>query len=136
MMKTFLAILLLLGSLVLSPPHLWANDLDQLLGTLIIGTWEEGTTPYGIVIFSDDGTFQAKMFKSKQKKEQLLEFKGTWRIEDSELQSVLTESSSPQAPVGEALTDTIVQINRTELMLIGINGRRYSKFRVFPEITE
>lgn len=129
-MKPILTLLLLVCSLLYCPPQTLANDLDQLLSTLVLGTWEEGDTPYGTVTFTADGMFQAKMFKSKQQTEQLLNLKGTWSIKDSELQSVLTESSSPKAPVGESFTDTIVQVNQTELVLIGIDGQRYSKFRV------
>jgi hypothetical protein len=129
-MKPLMILLLLVCSLLYCPPQTLANDLDQLLSILVLGTWEEGDTPYGTVTFTADGTFQAKMFKSKQQAEQLLNLEGTWSIKNSELQSVLTESSSPKAPVGEAFTDTIVQVNQTELVMIGVDGQRYSKFRV------
>lgn len=109
-----------------------ADELDQMLSTLIIGTWEEGNVPYGIVSFRQDGTYQAKMFSTKDQTTLLLSLEGTWKIVDSELQSVLTASNSLNAPLGEGFTDKIVQINRTELVMIGADGKRYSKYRVTP----
>lgn len=131
-MKRLVSTLLFCG-LLCSPIICLANDLDALLSTLIIGTWEEGYTPYGTVTFKEDGTYQAKMFDTKNREKLLLSLEGTWIIKESELQSLLTASSSSKAPVGETFADTIVQINRSELVLIGINGQRYSKYRVTPE---
>jgi hypothetical protein len=129
-MKRILTSLLFFCCLACLPKTVAANDLDKLLSTLIIGTWEEGDTPYGIVTFAADGSYQAKMFATSKQEKLLLSLEGTWTIKESELLSVLTASSSPKAPVGESFADRIVQINSKELVLIGLNGERYSKYRV------
>lgn len=134
-MKSLISILLF-GSLIYSPPTVRADDLDQLLSRLIIGSWEEGNVPYGIVTFTADGSYQAKMFSTNNQDNLLLNLSGTWSIKDSELHSLLEKSSSPKAPVGESFVDKIVQINQTELVLIGIDGQHYSKFRVTPRKTK
>ena len=125
----FFSTLLLCVSLCLAQP-VSANDLDRLLSTLIVGTWAEGSSPYGIVTFAKDGTYQEKMYETDRQEKLLLSLEGTWTIKDSELQSVLTASNSAKAPVGESFADRIVQVNQTELVLIGVDGQRYSKYRV------
>ena len=134
-MKRLVSALLLCG-LFCSPTTCLANGIDALLSALVIGTWEEGYTPYGTVTFNDDGTYQAKMFETSKREKLLLSLEGSWTIKESELQSLLTASSSSKAPIGETFTDTIVQINQTELVLIGIDGQRYSKYRITPETKE
>lgn len=111
-----------------SPCH--ADQLDSLLSTLLIGRWEEGSAPYGVVTFSIDGQYQAEMYATKQQEKLLLELSGTWQVQNSELRSILAKSNSAKAPVGESFVDEIVQINQSELVLIGENGERYSKFRI------
>lgn len=132
MLRLF-SLLLIFFSLLLAPPTACADELDQLLSALLIGTWEEGNVPYGIVTFKKDRTYQAQMFSTKAKDTLLLSLEGTWEIVDSELQSVLTGSDSLNAPIGESFADKIVQINRKELVLVGMDGKRYSKYRVQAE---
>jgi len=124
---------LLFGLLLFITQPAAANDLDLLLSKLIIGTWEEGNVPYGIVTFAEDGSYQARMYSTDSKETLLLSLEGTWKIKNSELQSVLTASNSSNAPVGESFADRIVQINQDELVLISSDGQRYSKSRVTPE---
>ena len=132
-MKKTVSALLILFSLLSLPATLLADDLDALLRQMIIGTWEEGNVPYGTVSFSPDGTYRAEMFSTKDQHNRLLRLEGTWVIKDSELHSNLTSSSSTKAPIGETFVDIIVQINRNELVLIGVDGQKYSKFRVQDE---
>ncbi len=134
-MKRLISSLLLCG-LLISPAICFGNNIDALLSSLIIGTWEEGYLPYGTVTFKADGTYEAKMFETRDQQKLLLSLAGTWTIKESELQSLLTASSSSKAPVGETFIDTIVQINRTELVLIGADDEQYSKYRVTPESKE
>ncbi len=124
---------LLFGLLPITPQPASANDLDQLLSKLIIGTWEEGNVPYGIVTFVEDGSYQVRMYSTDSKETLLLSLEGTWKIKNSELQSVLTAANSGNAPVGESFADRIVQINQDELVPISGDGQRYSKYRVTPE---
>ena len=128
-----LLLTLLLGAFLLSTLPVQANDLDQLLSKLIIGTWEEGNVPYGIVTFAADGTYQARMYSTNNKETLLLSLEGTWKIKNSELQSVLTASNSSNAPVGESFADRIEQVNQDKLVLVGGDGQRYSKYRVSTE---
>lgn len=129
-MTKLLTVLLLIFSLLYLPQPCFATELDDLLSTLLVGSWEEGSTPYGVVTFTPDGHYQAKMFETNQQQVLLLKLAGTWEIKNSELHSLLSESNSSKAPVGETFVDKIVQINQSELVLIGVNGEQYSKFRV------
>lgn len=129
MSKLFTGLFLLCSLLSLPHPSS-ADQLDNLLSTLLIGRWEEGSVPYGIVTFSADGRYLARMYETASQQKLLLELSGTWQVQDSKLHSILAESNSAKAPVGEAFIDEIVQINQSELVLIGGNGERYSKFRI------
>lgn len=131
-MKRLLVISLLCSCIVLWPLTCLANDLDKLLQQLIVGSWAEGTSPYGVVKFGADGLYEAWLYESLEQKKMLLQIKGTWQIKDGELHSLLNESNSPKAPVGEEFIDEIVQLNHEELVLIGVDGEQYSKYRV-PE---
>jgi len=135
-MFRFFSLLLLLFGLFCCPETGRADELDQLLSSLIIGTWEEGNVPYGTVTFAGDGTYEAKMYSTRDKQTLLLSLEGRWKIINGELQSLLTGSNSPRAPIGESFTDKIVQINRTELVMVGMDGKQYSKYRIQKETTQ
>ena len=130
-MKIRILLLPLLFGLLL-PGICQANDLDKLLSSLLVGSWEEGIMPYSLVSFKKDGTYLAEIYETSLKKRRLLKMEGNWSIKNSEVHSVLTASSSAKAPVGESFVDRIVQINQSEIILIGVDGKQYSKFRVTP----
>jgi len=54
------------------PYAAYADELVQLLSSLIIGTFEEGNVQYGIVTFKENGTYAEKTFSTRDKETLLL----------------------------------------------------------------
>jgi len=128
----YLILILSLCSVILTCPRSLPAEggLDRLLRILIVGQWEQGPRPYGISNFSEDGHYEATLYKSGDQKEILVRLSGTWRIEDARLHVILSEVIPPLFDSGTVIVEDMVSINGREMVLIDPQGKEYSKIRI------
>ena len=106
------------------------NPPDNLLRSLIKGTWAQISNYYAVSEFSADGRYEALIYRSKEVKELLGHLIGSWRIEKGHLHILLTEATPPLLEVGEDIREKIARIGREEMVLVDDRGERYTKVRI------
>lgn len=99
----------------------------------LIGTWrqemKEGPmVGHGITVYSADGTATNVMTMNVQGQKMEIKLKVKWTLDKSKLTVSVTESSSPQIPVGAKISQTITSLTDKEL--------RYKDDESGKEVTE
>ena len=101
--------------------RMWEKETPDLK-ILIVGRWEhEGLDvkePYQILwIINANGTFRGKAKGQVNGKSFFWTYTGNWKIEDDQLISVYTSSSTPEPKPGTKDIDKIIRIDKDTLIL-------------------
>ncbi len=104
---------------------------DGEFSTKIVGSWSEGTSPYGVSTFKEDGTYEAKMWATPERQKLIVSAIGKWWIEGRKLYNTWHKVEPPILPTAqEPIVDEIVDISDDVLTLIDSKGEKYTKARV------
>ncbi len=74
--------------------------------------------------------YEANVYRSALKQEQLGHLEGVWRVEAGQLIIKLTKAVPPGLPVGVSIAEQIHLLNGRKLVLVDANGERYTKLRL------
>jgi len=126
----FLSVLFALLLSAAPSPGYAEVSFDELFRLLIIGRWEQVSEVYAVSEFSSNMRYQANVYRSALRQEQLGHLEGVWRVEGGQLIIRLTKAIPPGLPVGVSIAEKIELLNGRKLVLIDAEGERYTKLRL------
>jgi len=107
------------------------KDDDPALRSKIVGSWAEGSAPYGISTFNADGTYEAKMWETAERLKLIVSAYGKWWIKEGKLYNTVHKVEPPIFPAAqEPIVDVIVSISAESITLIDARGKQYTKTKV------